>query len=730
MDTVLIDRTGDARTPAGYSVIETEVAFLQKATSSGRWLIRGKRLCDWAEAFLTGRKIDWQEAQSPTAGLQAAIPGLSCEQAAEFIARLGSRFDRLPWPPVLSTLANALYPSRLWSASPGREHAAEWLLWLDSHSDLTGADRQLLLAIAQQWRYQSPEEWENLYEVVAPEKAREILEQWLTGSELSRELGAFPIDLPPEWIQRVKTRWRSQLVETQGAFLETVVIHTLSSQLKEALGDVAHTYFKEKPAHLTEHRLACLSPLMGRARWQELRGLVAPPVPTPCPDLPEAVLAWFRNEYLPFREWQERTNDKHARGLVLELARQFAKWYLDFYPAALVSSSTSGCLSFFKLERPREEHRHVTLLVVLDGLHVADARTFLQRLQLKTDRLSERRNEVAFTAIPTVTVFAKEALLKGVPPRDSANVAYLGEDLPERESPLNCLEAANPGEVFIWRFQEPDYTYHGRNRHKMLEREVEGQLQTVADKVVEVVNQLSGNVPLRIIVTSDHGRLLATASRNVRVPYEMQAHGRAAWGNTGRSFDSSGYTIEDNLAFIYGERFGLPEDVAIILDESAFLTNDGKQGSERYPHGGLFPEEVIVPWLELERDAMPAQAFDHGVHVTVTGKARAGQAGVLEIAVTNPTEVPLVLAEIRLSFGNKRSMEIVNVEGEIPALTEHRIMSNLAVWPSRNELRHASGSAAIEWPTGEFLNIDVTLDLDSEELYWRDTSLLEDLGLE
>ena len=89
-----------------------------------------------------------------------------------------------------------------------------------------------------------------------------------------------------------------------------------------------------------------------------------------------------------------------------------------------------------------------------------------------------------------------------------------------------------------------------------------------------------------------------------------------------------------------------------------------------------------------------------------------------------------MLSEIRLSFSDKRPMETLNVEGEIPALTEYSIKADLAVWPSKDELRQASGSAIIRRPTGEFLDITVTLNLESEELYWRDTSLLDDLGLE
>jgi len=172
----------------------------------------------------------------------------------------------------------------------------------------------------------------------------------------------------------------------------------------------------------------------------------------------------------------------------------------------------------------------------------------------------------------------------------------------------------------------------------------------VASKIADVTDHLSDKIPLHVILTTDHGRLLGTSPRCVPVPAGMHAHGRAAWGRTPQDFPASGYMVDGNMAYLYGERFGLSEDVAIILDESAFLTNDGRQGAERYAHGGLFPEEVIIPWIELERDVVPTQEVGAGIQVRITGKGRAGQPGVLDIEIANANEIPLVLSSVYLSF--------------------------------------------------------------------------------
>jgi hypothetical protein len=170
------------------------------------------------------------------------------------------------------------------------------------------------------------------------------------------------------------------------------------------------------------------------------------------PDTPQDVLVWFTQQYLPFREWQELTDNQGALHHVLGLAQCFAEWYLSFYPRASVSSDGSAFLSFLKTGALRQRRtRFVTLLVVLDGLHQTDARHLLQALREKAKRLTVRQDGLAFAAIPTITQFAKEALVKGVLPKDSAEVALLGEDVSERHSPLERLQAGQPGDLFIWR---------------------------------------------------------------------------------------------------------------------------------------------------------------------------------------------------------------------------------------------------------------------------------------
>lgn len=216
MSHFLLDRYGEARVPEGYTVIDSEVAFLAHAVDEGCWLIRGSRLCEWAETFLAGCKVSWQEALSPGREIQAAVPGLSLEQAAELFARLEAQFDTLPRPLTAMTIAQALYPHYLWQAQLSLDHAAQWLLWLDQHH-LTDAEHCLIQVIRQRWLSECPEELEAFYDVAGPEAAQHMLEGWLgITSETRRYPEPFPIEVPQHWQERAANVWRAHLIQTRG----------------------------------------------------------------------------------------------------------------------------------------------------------------------------------------------------------------------------------------------------------------------------------------------------------------------------------------------------------------------------------------------------------------------------------------------------------------------------------------------------------------------------------
>ena len=332
---------------------------------------------------------------------------------------------------------------------------------------------------------------------------------------------------------------------------------------------------------------------------------------------------------------------QQGREEVLKAAREFALWYLDLYPKAIAGSSFRKYISFSKVNGLKSEDNGLILLIVLDGLPVTDARFLLQCIRTHTQRLTMISDSFAFAPLPTITQFAKEALFRGVSPNKIKEVEPLGEILPEDKSPANKLARVRENGLYLWRVQEPDRTYHQKNKSENLRQDIEGRLEAEALKIKEIIEAVPDQVKMNIVITTDHGRMLGKAKRIIDVPEGMEGHSRAVWGTSNKLFSKEGYLVEGNLVYLFGESFGLHEDTLIPLDESAFRDSKGNAGSEIYPHGGMFPEEVVIPWIIFARDYVKPE-----IEIIVSGEGTARKKGMLEIHVINKSDMNVILEEL------------------------------------------------------------------------------------
>jgi hypothetical protein len=228
-------------------------------------------------------------------------------------------------------------------------------------------------------------------------------------------------------------------------------------------------------------------------------------------------------------------------------------------------------------------------------------------------------------------------------------IKILGEDVSEQETPVKNLRLAQPGDLIIWRIQEPDNTYHKKNKNNTLKTEIEGQLKTQAKKILDVIEQIPLSADVKLFISTDHGRYLGMSKREIPIPDSMSAHGRAAWGMTvNEDFPKSGYVIKENIAYLSRHRFGLDTfdiDVAVILDDKAY--QDKRHEQELYSHGGLSPEEVIVPWMVFARNVENPK-----VELSVSGDGVANQPGKLILTTVNSSQVNLHIVHYEIDFGS------------------------------------------------------------------------------
>jgi hypothetical protein len=154
-----------------------------------------------------------------------------------------------------------------------------------------------------------------------------------------------------------------------------------------------------------------------------------------------------------------------------------------------------------------------------------------------------------------------------------------------------------------------------------------------------------------------------------------------------------------------------------------FRTNNDRAGSELYPHGGLYPEEVIVPWWVFLRDAQEPQLVIH-----LFGQGRSGLPGNAELRVQNLSEIEAPVVRVSLALSSGRRIESVDTFNCTPVF-ESRFQIPIDNWPTSQELRNAVCHVEMQLPRGRVMDITAVVVLSSEEMYTRDESLLEGLDL-
>lgn len=727
MSRILLDQHGDAPAVEGYVQIETEVEFLKSATSEYKMHIVGENLCYWAETFFRGRDISCEVWHSPMDILRSDFPKICDEHIRLLADRLGENINTLERPIRAQDALQALYPTSLWSEYPSVVHAAEWLLWIYD-KDPQVEIHSLLVDICELWLSYTDKTYTNIYTPLTRSQAEQMLHCWLGISDrdhfpLSDD---FPLDIPPIFIQQARAAWRKKMIKSKGMHFSKIHLSNIPFLLKKVAAEEAFDYYLCSPDELDNDCLSQLFIYLEASDQAQLRNIIPPAEPAELPTSPEDVLQWFKTYYLPYREWQFTASSSEGIEISLEAAQRFTKWYLEFYPRALVSSSLRGWINVYKMVELIEVKDTLILVVVLDGLHLGDARFLMQQIQSEIPRLHVIAEDLAFTSIPTITEFAKEALFKGVPPDTIHQTKeYIGHVLPENASPANKLINEKKG-IYIWRVQEPDRTYHDlrKNKSENLLHDVKGRLKAEVAKIREIVEKIPASVLLQIIFTTDHGRMIGLSQKVQPVPKGMESHGRAAYGVSGKDYQALGYIIEnDEVAYLRPEVFNTGVEIAVSLNEDSFQNNDGRKGSEYYPHGGLFPEEVIVPWVITQRDRVKPQ-----IEIRVSGDGRARMTGSISGEVVNISDVDIILERIIITFKDEPQRDLP-IEKTIKPRSETLIEMTLDNWPEPNKVKDAMAKVIVRQPNGLVFEHSAQLELHSTDMYIETENILEDLEL-
>ena len=384
-------------------------------------------------------------------------------------------------------------------------------------------------------------------------------------------------------------------------------------------------------------------------------------------------VSWAVNQYIPYRQWL--INHGQYNSMVEEQGLEYEEWLYKSYPKLLTHTGrlVFGTYTYIKREI---DNGHRVLWVLIDNLACFWSPILIKAL-LDNDLTPSEAPIYQLAMLPSETSISRTSALLGLLPSQLANndVTVAFEDAWHARgvgnvhiiSSLDELAEISQydAELFLFVYNRLDYLAHTPD-HQVDDREDEIRfvLSKLASKLSLAVKSLAELGTVRLVISSDHGSTkLHERGKKVDVPpsaAEDETYEKHRRFIRTRQLDSLNSCDWFTLP---ADRFGLHDDYAIAKDAS-FISSRPLG----YTHGGLTPEETLVPLLIFEPGTL--QRLD--LHFEQNSPAiRPGRPQKLSLLVSNPFPLAIegleiVLPEYGVRFGP------LHIEPKTETATEER----------------------------------------------------------
>ena len=438
--------------------------------------------------------------------------------------------------------------------------------------------------------------------------------------------------------------WKNVLKEKTINLSE--VISQMSGRLEREV-EILYKYLHENPESCKPHSLRVMRLKFEKFSYFEkvypsLQKLIAPEYPSP-PNPAWSWKEWSRwavNEYLPYRFWQEKN------GIIDEKIDRFSLIYQDWlynnYPQLKEKLEPLMYGTFSRIEEVLKKG-HLVLWIILDNLSWEHVQILISEFEKKNMSIDGNPG-VQISMLPSETSFSKRAVVAGrlssqIDEKDKyddlLNKCWEGKtnfivininQLKEKADLDNydlCLVLYNRLDEIA---HKPDGKIDDR------EEEVRNKLNFVTKKVSEYIGKCKSPERTKIIISTDHGstRLLENAKRfNILKGFIVDEtsikHGRFIKITNEEAIKTDDWYVLDTERFGLSEKYAIPRGYGYI----------GKKPSG-YTHGGLSPEETIVPFLAFSQKA-PIKPKE--LNIIYKGEAIfKGRHQQIKFTVKNPNE--------------------------------------------------------------------------------------------
>jgi len=408
--------------------------------------------------------------------------------------------------------------------------------------------------------------------------------------------------LVAELTKRAKTYWRRQITD------DTRIEDVLSEMSGELLGELEAVGSELKPRPDKCDRPLILqlrhqfSSIEGAARLlHEIEGLIPPTKPRE----PQEAWGWDEwslwaaQEYLPYREWLDVQKREDAE--LDRYALMYGDWLYESYPVLKIALEP---LVFGVAKRIRQlvDEGYVTLWIVIDNLPWVYGLRLVDEM-MKHGLVARGNPDIRLSMLPSETETSKRALIGGRLPRDvdpDADYNHLlwarWENVPiryEKNQPSLDALVSKHASLYVYQYDELDLIAH----RFVVDREstVQSTLQSLATVIAGAVELLRTRFDNIIVaVDSDHGSTLIPkrAKRLNRPPgarRDTDKHRRFVTLSHDTDLNREGWYLLRPAQFGNREIFAVTRGYRCVEKRPLY-----------YTHGGLTPEETIVPHIEFE----------------------------------------------------------------------------------------------------------------------------------
>lgn len=317
---------------------------------------------------------------------------------------------------------------------------------------------------------------------------------------------------------------------------------------------------------------------------------------------------WAVNEFIPYRVWLDSRNETDEK--INDLGELFSEWVSNNYFEIKVNYSKT-LLKLIPNIKQSIDNQKMTVLLVVDNLGVRWI-DYIEEL-FNSLEFATKQVDTYVAAIPTETKFSKTALL-------SSNMHYnrreqdykkLTEQTMQeyfQEKKIAYLTKINelsslPEEtdfiiinfLMIDEFMHADQNKMASSRNDMIKNELKNLVNKLCKYLMDKPNA-------DVYVVSDHGStrimgseslLIDSALIDDKISDKTERYitvSDTQLSRTRKMFEDVGYIFER-------EKYELDNNYIVAKGYHVFK----KITSDSYTHGGITPEEILVPFLHFQR---------------------------------------------------------------------------------------------------------------------------------